>query len=93
LSLGAFGAGTVPASADSIETRCDGYGDCYRVHCDDFHEDCVRVGYYRSDYDRPGRHWACDADGDNCHWAYYGGDYYTEHHYYERPGVSFGFHF
>lgn len=91
LALGAIGASAVPASADTIETRCSGYGDCYRVRCDDWHQDCVRMGYYRSDYDRPGRRWVCDADGDNCHWAY--SDYYRDHYYYDHPGVSFGFHF
>jgi len=87
LGLGAIGATAVPASADTIETRCNGFGDCYRVRCDDWHEDCVRIGYERSYYSS-GRRWVCDADGDNCHYAYYG-----ERHYYDRPGVSFGLHF
>ena len=94
LGLGALGASAVPASADTIETRCSGYGDCYRVRCDDFHEDCVRIGYYNSGYYNGyynnGRRWVCDADGDDCHWVYYNGYRYR---YYDRPGVSFGFHF
>jgi len=90
LGLGALGASALPASADTIETRCNGFGDCYRVRCDDYHEGCVRIGYYSSGYYSPGyRRWVCDADGDNCHWAYHDGSY----HYYEHPGVSFGFHF
>jgi hypothetical protein len=91
LGFGALGATVTPASADTIETRCNGFGDCYRVRCDDFHDDCVRVGYYSSSYSHAGRRWVCDADGDDCHWAYYNDDYYY-HHYY-RPGVSFGFRF
>lgn len=90
LTLGALGASATPASADSIETRCNGFGDCYRVRCDDWHQDCVRIGYYRSDYYGSNRRWVCDADGDDCHWAYYGSRYYRD---YDRPGVSFGFHF
>jgi len=89
LVLGALGASATPASADSIETRCNGFGDCYRVRCDDWHQDCVRVGYSRSDYYGSNRRWVCDADGDDCHYAYYG-DRYRD---YDRPGVSFGFHF
>ena len=92
LGLGALGASAVPASADTIETRCSGFGDCYRVRCDDYHEDCVRLGYYSSGYYNPGyRRWVCDADGDNCRWVYDNG--YYRYHYYDRPGVSFGFHF
>ena len=83
----------LPASADTIETRCSGYGDCYRVRCDDYHEDCVRMGYYNSGYYNNGyRRWVCDADGDDCHWVYDNG-YHYRHYYYDHPGVSFGFHF
>jgi hypothetical protein len=89
LGLGGLGATAIPASADTIETRCNGFGDCYRVRCDDWHQDCVRMGYERSEYYyNSGRRWICDADGEDCHWAYYG-----DHRYYDRPGVSFGFHF
>ncbi len=29
-----------------------------------------RDDYYRDrDYERGGRHWVCDADGDDCHWS------------------------
>ncbi len=90
LGLGALGASAVPASADTIETRCNGFGDCYRVRCDDWHQDCARVGYERSDYYHGGRRWVCDADGDDCHWSY-SNSYYNG--YYDRPGVNFGFHF
>lgn len=92
LGLGALGAsavGAVSASADTIESRCNGFGDCYRVRCDDYHEDCVRIGYYSSGYTGY-RRWVCDADGDNCRWVYDNGYRYR---YYDRPGVSFGFHF
>ncbi len=88
LTLGGIAASAVPASADTIETRCNGYGDCYRVRCDDWHNDCVRMGYYRSDYYHRDRRWVCDADGDDCHWAYYG-----DRDYYYGPHVGFGFHF
>ena len=89
LGLGALGASTVPAAADTIETRCSGFGDCYRVRCDDYHEDCVRIGYYSSGYYNNGyRRWVCDSDGDNCHWAYY-----RDRYDYDHPGLSFGFHF
>ncbi len=88
VGFGAMGAAVAPASADSIETRCSSYGDCYRVRCNDWHEDCVRTGYYRSDYDRDRRRWVCDADGDDCHWQYYDG-----YRYYNRPSVDFGFRF
>jgi hypothetical protein len=88
VGLGFAGASATPASADTFETRCTSYGDCYRVRCDDFHDNCYRTGYYGSDYSGS-RRWVCDEEGDNCHWAYSDGYY---HHYY-RPGVSFGFHF
>lgn len=92
LTLGGLAASAAPASADTFETRCSGYGDCYRVRCDDWHNDCVRVGYrgdyYRSDYYHHDRRWVCDADGDDCHWAYYGDRYYDY-----GPNVGFGFHF
>jgi hypothetical protein len=89
VGLGFAGASATPAAADSYETRCSGYGDCYRVRCDDDGDNCYRTGYYGSDYYREhdyygGRRWVCDSDGDNCHWSY--------RNYY-RPGVSFGFHF
>jgi len=90
LTLGGLAASAVPASADTYETRCNGYGDCYRVRCDDWHNDCVRMGYYRSDYyHRNDRRWVCDRDGDDCHWAYYG----DRDYYYDRPHVGFGFNF
>jgi hypothetical protein len=50
-----------------------------RVHCDWDGDNCWREPIYSSrdrDYDSGyygggERHWVCDADGDNCHWAYY----------------------
>ncbi len=93
LGLGALGASVVPASAHTIETRCSGFGDCYRVRCDDYHEDCVGLDYYNSGYYGSSyRRWVCDADGDNCRWVYDDG-YRYRYRYYDRPGVSFGFHF
>ncbi len=88
LAFGVTGAAVTPASADTIETRCNSFGDCYRMRCNDWHEDCVRMGYYRSDYDRDRRRWVCDADGDDCHWQYYDG-----YRYYNRPSIHFGFGF
>ena len=91
LGLGAVGVSTVPAKADTIQTRCSGYGDCYRVRCDDDGDYCTRLGYYNSGYYGNGyRRWVCDADGEDCHWVYYNG--YYRHDYY-RPGINFGFHF
>lgn len=88
LSVGLMSASAIPASADTIQTRCNSFGDCYRVRCDDWNRDCVRIGYYNSDYYRGNRRWVCDYDGDNCHWSYYDG-----YRYYDRPGVSFGLRF
>jgi hypothetical protein len=87
LAFGATGAAVTPASADTFETHCNSFGDCYRMRCNDWHEDCVRVGYYRSDYDNDRRRWVCDSDGDDCHWQY------DSDRYYDRPNVDFGFHF
>ncbi|MBV9330766.1 MAG: hypothetical protein JOZ55_04360 [Alphaproteobacteria bacterium] len=93
LAVGLMGASALPASADSIQTRCN-YGECYRVRCDDWGRDCVRMGYYNSDYYRGRRHWVCDYDGEGCHWAYNDGyRYYDRDRYYDRPAVSFGMRF
>lgn len=90
LTLGGLAASVAPASADYVTTRCNGYGDCYRVRCDNDGDDCVRTGYYRSDYYHRDRRWVCDADGDDCHWAYYGDRYYRDDY---GPHIGFGFHF
>ena len=53
LGLGvASGSGTA-ASAYTIQSRCDDEG-CVRLQCDNFGDDCVRIGYTEhDDYDRP----------------------------------------
>lgn len=88
LGLGFAGVTATPAAAETYETHCNGFGDCYRMRCNDWHEDCERIGYYNSDYDRNHRRWVCNSDGDNCRWSYYDG-----YRYDDEPGVNFGFHF
>ena len=52
LGLSVAGAISTSASADTIRTRCNG-DDCVRLRCNDFGDDCTRVGYFeRHDYDR-----------------------------------------
>jgi len=72
----AMAAAATPASAYSYN-HCDMDGACYRVHCDFFGDNCYReytYDKYSYDYryrpDRYGRHYVCDADGDNCRWVY-----------------------
>lgn len=89
VGAGALGASLSSASADTIETRCNGFGECYRVRCDDYRDTCWRVGYYGSGY-TPGRRWVCDADGEDCHWSSYDSDGYYHRHYY-APGVDLHF--
>lgn len=53
LGLGVVGASGTAASAYTIRTRCNDDG-CVRLQCNDFGDDCFRVGYTeRYDYDRP----------------------------------------
>jgi hypothetical protein len=69
LGAGLAGAGAISASAETIRTQCDGDGDCYRVRCDDFGNDCVNIGYVER-ANRPFRQrYVCDAYGDDCHWT------------------------
>lgn len=52
LGLGMAGAATTTASAYTIKTRCTG-DDCVRLQCNDWGDNCFRIGYYeRYDYDR-----------------------------------------
>jgi hypothetical protein len=52
LGLSVAGAISTSASANTIRTRCNG-DDCVRLRCNDFGDDCTRVGYFeRHDYDR-----------------------------------------
>jgi hypothetical protein len=92
IGVGASGVTLASASADTVETRCDGYGACYQVRCDDYGAACYRLGYLGSGYLGSGygatRRWVCDSDGYDCHWVYYddNGDY--RYHLY-APGVDF----
>ena len=52
MAFGVAGAVSSSASADTIKTRCAG-DDCVRLRCNDFGDDCFRIGYFeRHDYDR-----------------------------------------
>ena len=92
LAAGLTGAGILmsgPARADSDRTNCFG-NDCKHVHCYDDGA-CTHTNFDKRDGDpyvmgrvgydpgpRP-RRYACDADGDNCHW--------TRAYYYNDDGV------
>jgi hypothetical protein len=67
VGLAFAGAGALPASAATYETRCYG-DDCFRVRCNDFGLDCRRIEYLGDvGYNRPHDRLVCDEDGDNCH--------------------------
>lgn len=68
LGIGLAGASALPASADTVRTRCYG-DDCYRVRCDDWGFDCVNIGYEAPAVRPFHSRWVCDANGDDCHWA------------------------
>ena len=52
LVSGVAGAASSSASADTIKTRCT-RDDGVRLRCNDFGDDCFRIGYFeRHDYDR-----------------------------------------
>jgi hypothetical protein len=69
IGIGLASAGTTPAAADTLKTRCYG-GQCYRLQCNDFGYDCVRVAYLGNvGFLRHRDRYVCDADGDECHWV------------------------
>ncbi len=78
--LAVAGTSAVPVSAATYETRCYG-DDCYRVRCNDFGFNCIRMEYLGDvDYARTRERLVCDEDGEDCHWVrsriYYDDDDY-----------------
>jgi hypothetical protein len=60
-----------PAKAATLRSDCDG-ATCVRTYCDDDGY-CTQRSYDRSAYENTSRfhkeRYACDSDGDNCHWT------------------------
>jgi len=69
LAAGAGFALSAPARAETVRSDCDG-ATCVRTFCDDDGY-CTQRTYTPSAYQNRFRHerFACDADGDNCHWT------------------------
>lgn len=69
LSIAVLASGIAAGCAPAY---CDGY-DCHGSGYYNYHYDSdsnpYRNHYYR-EREYGGRHWVCDADGDDCHWSY-----------------------
>jgi hypothetical protein len=69
IGLGVVAASATTAAARTYETRCFG-DDCYRVRCNDFGYNCVRMEYMGPiGYVRHRDRLMCDSDGDDCQWV------------------------